>query len=261
MKKIPFIVFIIFIFSILSCGKKVTDHDQPDPSNPSRDAIKEICKVENIKSPPDSLNLDPFYKKYLDADGIPIISSNKVPDKALCIAGEIVLHMLLKRPDIKYFMTANKTRVGIMAVSEVTTDIPEHRYLANDPNTNWDTRARGLGASPELPITTCAEENLLYYTNDRYRGENILVHEFAHSIHLMGLMLMDYEFNERLYINYKQALENGLWRNTYAGSNMLEYWAEGVQDWFNCNLQASPTDGVHNFVNTRWELKEYDFME
>jgi hypothetical protein len=45
---------------------------------------------------------------------------------------------------------------------------------------------------------------------------------------------------------------------TYAASNSDEYFAEGVQDWFNVNAERNPPDGVHNFVNTRAELKTYD---
>ena len=48
----------------------------------------------------------------------------------------------------------------------------------------------------------------------------------------------------------------GLWRDTYAGSNPVEYWAEGVQSWFDANQQ--PQAGIHNHVDTRAELKEYD---
>jgi len=80
--------------------------------------------------------------------------------------------------------------VGIMARTEVTTDIPEHAHLANDPDTDWNQRARSLGGTPNNPITTAGEENLLCLTEDRYRGENILVHEFAHGIHLIGIAFL-----------------------------------------------------------------------
>ena len=39
---------------------------------------------------------------------------------------------------------------------------------------------------------------------------------------------------------------------------MKEYFAEGVQSWFNVNAQANPPNTVHNQVNTRAELKAYD---
>jgi hypothetical protein len=37
-----------------------------------------------------------------------------------------------------------------------------------------------------------------------------------------------------------------------------EYWAEGVQDWYYTNLEADPPNGIHNHVDTRHELLEYD---
>ena len=105
----------------------------------------------------DALGMDPFYQKYVDAGGIPVISSEKVLDPALLQAREIVEKMLVHRPDIREVMVANGAYVGIMARTEVTTDIPEHRHLANDPNTDWNKRARGLGGAPNNPITTAGE--------------------------------------------------------------------------------------------------------
>src|SRR5215475_928163 len=80
-----------------------------------------------IGAPPGSLGIDPFYKKHADAMGIAILSSEKVPDAALLVARDIVIHMLAKRPDLRAEMAKKKMRVGVMAQSESTTDIPEHR--------------------------------------------------------------------------------------------------------------------------------------
>ena len=46
----------------------------------------------------------------------------------------------------------------------------------------------------------------------------------------------------------------------YAANNIEEYFAEGVQTWFNVNTEvnAEHGNGVHNMVNTREELKRYD---
>src|SRR4029077_5455249 len=46
-----------------------------------------------------------------------------------------------------------------------------------------------------------------------------------------------------------------LWKNTYAATTPAEYWAEGVQDWFDDN---APPDAQHNEIRTRAKLKEYD---
>jgi hypothetical protein len=71
----------------------------------------------------------------------------------------------------------------------------------------------------------------------------------------VGLVTTDPTFDDRLKKVYWEALEEGLWKGTYAASNRMEYWAEMVQSWFDTNRQ---NDDQHNHINTRAELKEYD---
>src|SRR6267142_7085218 len=88
--------------------------------------LKDYIKA-NISAPSPDLKLDPFYQKYTNALGIAIVSSEKVPDAALLVARDIVVHMLAKRPDLRNEMVRKKMRVGVMAQAESTTDIPEQR--------------------------------------------------------------------------------------------------------------------------------------
>jgi hypothetical protein len=140
-----------------------------------------------------------------------------------------------------------------MAVSERTCDIPEHADLT--PRDFWNRRARGLGASGEDSVVTCGEENLLSCEGDPYPGENILVHEFGHAIHEAGMAKLDPTFDARLKKCYDEALAAGKWKNTYAAENHKEYFAEAVQSFFGTNRV---NDKIHNHVNTRALLKEYD---
>ncbi|CAH3044916.1 unnamed protein product [Porites lobata] len=41
-------------------------------------------------------------------------------------------------------------------------------------------------------------------------------------------------------------------------STRAEYLAEGAQSFFDCNADSHPPNGIHNYVNTRSELKCYD---
>lgn len=210
-------------------------------------------------SPPASLALDPFYEKYCDANGIPVLSSSIVPDEAIQLVRFQALEMLKNRPLVAAAMISRDTRIAIMAVTEVTTDIPEHSDLYTAfPGTDWDIRARGLGATPARPASSAAEENVLCDVNDVYAGENIFIHEFAHTIAIMGIQDVDPTFDGRLQAAYDAAIGSGLWVNTYAATNKEEYWAEGVQAWYNANLERDPPDGVHNAINTRTELATYD---
>lgn len=212
-----------------------------------------------ITKPPKVLNLDPFYKKFMSANGIPVISSWRVPDSALVQAWKTVMFMTSDLPEnVLTQMQDAGARLGVMARYEGTTDIPEHADLANDTSLNWDLRARGLGGDMNLPLTTCAEENLLCYQIDKYHAEDILIHEFAHAIHLIGIAPLDSTFNPTLQRFLDKAVAEGKYKNTYAKTNLYEYWAEGIQNWFNVNAEVPEPDGKHNQLNTREELKRYD---
>jgi cyclophilin family peptidyl-prolyl cis-trans isomerase len=164
-------------------------------------------------------------------------------------AAYIVRHMLALRPEILKVMGTNGARLVVMAYNEYTTDVPEQANRT--PKVFHDRRSRGLGGR----ISSCAEENLLCFPNDPYAAESILVHEFGHAIASVGMRALDPTFSARLRTACEQATNAGLWKGTYAGSNPGEYWAEGVQNWFNDNRE---NDALHNHVNTRAELKEYD---
>jgi hypothetical protein len=209
--------------------------------------------------PPSELKLDAFYRKYVDMGGLPIVSSQKVPDAALVEAYRLGSHLLAHNHAARREMINHGLRIAIMADTEVTTDIPEHRDLNEAfPGTDWNKRARGLGATLERPAVSAAEENLLGYPNDRYRGESIFIHEFSHAIMELGLVYSDPTFMPELQACFQNAKREGLWRRTYAGSNLSEYWAEAAQSYFDANRRADPPDGIHNRISTRWELKRYD---
>ena len=206
-----------------------------------------------VSEPPANLKLDPFYKKYVSAGGYPVVSSERVSDYALKEAAYLVNLMLARRPDVRKAMIESGSRLIVMAHNEFTTDIPEYAHMK--PKDFWDARARGLGGSRTDPVCSCAEENVLGLKGDPYATECIVIHEFAHNIHLRGLVRIDKTFDERLKQSYQRAMERGLWKNKYASTNHAEYWAEGVQSWFDNNR---PPDHDHNHVDTRKELKKYD---
>ena len=194
-------------------------------------------------------DLDPFYAKHVDLLGFPILGSGRVRDEAMLEAAWILEHMLTGREELLGVMAADAVHLVVMAHDEYTTDVPEQRDMK--PRAYWDRRARGLGGKP----VSCAEENLLCFPGDPYSTENILVHEFAHIIHGSGLQQTDPSFDGRLRQAYDQAIAAGLWEGTYAATNHGEYWAEAVQSWFDDNRS---NDSLHNHVDTRAELREYD---
>ena len=216
-----------------------------------------VCgPILSVDKVPSNFNIRrDFYKKYLiGPGGVPIISSEKVKDEALYRA-QNVMYSLAKTMNNDIFTNIAKVniRMVIMAETEMTTDIPEHSDLV--PKDYWDARARGLGSTLERPATSGGEENLICTPGDRYKGECIFLHELAHSIHMFG---MDSTFNDRILNAYSNAKNKGLFNNTYAMENYLEYWAEGSQSYFNCNAMSNPSNGIHNEIGTRRQIKMYD---
>jgi hypothetical protein len=204
------------------------------------------------------------YTQRSEAQGFPIVATANVSPYALKEAEYLVDQMLAHRPDIRRAMILSGARLCIIGWNEFTTDLPEWEWLAENelaeypgisPRDFYDARARGMGGSRMDPFCSCGEENLLCYPGDPYSTENILIHEFAHNIHLRGLVNVDPTFDERLKKAYDQAMQEGLWKSKYASVNHHEYFAEGVQSWFDNNRED---DHDHNHVNTRQELIEYD---
>lgn len=211
-----------------------------------------------LAAPPLDLGLSPFYEKYVDAGGIPIVSSAAVPDVALVRVGKLMGEMLIVRPDLRETLAVLGTRVAVLAQGDVLTDLPEFgQFLEQYPDAvTFDGRhfddLRGAGATLELPVTVVAEENVLCYPDRPYR-EDVFIHEYAHTVFDLAIAgpAGQGELRRRLAQAFRDASEQGLWAHTYAASRADEYWAVAVQAWF--DVGGSP-----NGVDTRSELQTYD---
>jgi hypothetical protein len=213
------------------------------------------------------LNVSPFYRKFADAQGIPVLASEKVPDAALLVARDIVNAMLAARPDVRNALVARGWRTAVIGELETTMDIPEYARMKRPgvlpffPPTQADrdyhaNRSRGLGGQP----TTGAEENLLGYPRTPYWGENIFVHEFAHAI-MTAMLDREPSLRGELDTAFREAMAAGEYvyrdgHKHYATTNVNEYWAEGVQWWFFSNYGECFAGRVT--VETPDEFATYD---
>jgi hypothetical protein len=209
-----------------------------------------------ISPPPPTLKLAPFYTRFVDAGGIPIVSSAQVPDAALSAARDIARGMLQHRPDLRAALVRDGYRIAIMGEDEGTLDLPEQAHWTrpsiNDPRLTrcerihyaerigsltdreyWDRRARGMAGL----LTSGAAEDLLGRRTSRYYGETIFIHEFSHDI-LAAAQQADPALYAELEQAYAAAVAKGLWKDEYAATNADEYWAEGTQFWFDSNRLA-----------------------
>jgi len=165
-----------------------------------------------------------FFSKQLDYHGIPIKAHEVVTDEALREAFGRLDMMLRHQPVVLTNLVAAGAELHIIGKDQVTSDLPEHRHMKGKKIHSYndqtvDERTRGLGGL----LTSCGEENLLHLEQDRYRGRDICVHEFAHNIRSVG---MSPEVRVKFDDQWQRSLKNNLWVGSYAGSNADEFFAE-----------------------------------
>jgi len=239
------------VFAALSSVSFVADAEaQTAKPRPSAAAA-----AVQVGPPPAAFGLAPYFQKYADAGGIGIFAAGNVPDEALVDTHKWVTTMLGPNPLIRQAMARNGAVVVILPENEPITTVPRMEDLPQAfPNQDWSKR-RGGGGTLARPLTWMGVENVLHLPTDNFPQENNMVHEFAHAVENIGIGSANKELHARLERAYTSATARGLWKGTYAGKNMDEYFAEGTQSWFHCNRQ---NDRDHNDVDTRAELKKYD---
>jgi hypothetical protein len=167
---------------------------------------------------------DGFYAKELSYRGILIKAPAVVSDDALYVLYDRMARQTAHLPMVVTNLAAAGAEVHIIGRNQVTTDLPEWRQDKHVPLDEYngltrDQRTRGMGGL----ITSCAEENLLELPGDRYHGRDICTHEFAHNIENYGIPPAVRALFDR---QFELSKANGLWINSYAGSNPDEYFAE-----------------------------------
>jgi hypothetical protein len=221
-------------------------------------------KTEATAEHPKIVILDPpeqgFYSKVLYFHGIPIKSHLVVSNEALYAAYDrlalLFTNLLTKQPMVISNLVAASAELHLIGRNQVTTDLPEWRQDKHVPLDEYngvtrDRRTRGMGGL----ITSCGEENVLRLPReqDRYFGRDICLHEFSHSIEGNG---MTRQVRSLFDEQYQKSKDNGLWLNSYAGSNPNEYFAELTMWYFGTHGDMSmtgpkPEDGPEG-------LKKYD---
>jgi len=206
---------------------------------------------------------------------LPILSSEKASDAALLEANYLVREMFAYRHDILESMIEDGLRLVVVGEKEKPADIPELKRSKMPEGAN---ASRTVRCTSKLKIIACGQENLLASKSDPNTGESILIREFARAVHVLtalrpvdeefekrpdnrkgthqrGITRIDTRFDDKLKKAHAKAMTKGLWKNTLAATSRVEYWAEGVQSWFDANREGGRG---HNQVNTRKELEAYD---
>ncbi|PSC70665.1 hypothetical protein C2E20_5933 [Micractinium conductrix] len=134
----------------------------------------------------------PFRQRGLALGTIPISAFDCVSQEAVQAAEALLESMLAVAPqEVLAGLATEGADFAIIGKKQVTTDLPMYRHLqgvsCGNGGGDYDAATRGLGGNPGNPTTSCGEENLLMLEGDRYRCENILLHEFGHAVMDLGL--------------------------------------------------------------------------
>lgn len=212
------------------------------------------CVVRSIGTDED------FYRTACKQTGITIAAAEAVVPGALAAAADRMSALLAERPEYGTAIAESIEQVSIIGRDQRITALPEFEELYSiHPGTDWNRLGRSFPGTAEIPVAAGAEENLLCLESDRYEGEDMFVREFGWTIRRFGIAAADPSLDRSIEDAYIRAIAAGLWQNTVAEVNSDQYWAEGVQSFFDANNEEKDEkDQVHNQIDTREELRAYD---
>ncbi len=211
------------------------------------------CEVASV---PFSMGRDSFYTKYCEYEGLLILGSANADDVALEQAWLVAANMWFHRPDVVESLVEMGFFIAIMGDDQQLTNVPELRYLAEDPSANIDESRAYTKVLEEPRLAAVAEENLVCTANDVNSDENLLVGRLANITRFALVMDLDPSMNDKVGTARQTALDNGLWAAfAWMTENNGSYWDYGVQLYFNSAIdELLPGDPAR----TRIALVDYD---
>ena len=179
--------------------------------------------------PPPHLNADPYYQKYLNAGGVPILAPETVSDEELRRTQATFLGMVADRPDLLAVLASQNTRILLYDKEKGgPAQLPE---LADDS----DSKFSGVFTETSYGLAVVAPTMTTYHCNET------LIHEIAHALDY-AIRIQDFNanrepgFKQARNQTYLSAMEAGLWAGRYESTVSHEYWAEMVVHWLRPDL-------------------------
>jgi hypothetical protein len=233
-----------------------------------------LRKQPSVVAPPAKFQFDAYYTKFTFAREFPVLGSKHVSDEAMLRANDTVRKMFAYRHDILKAMIADGARLVILGRKEKLSDLPEFQ---GDKAADL---VRYHEYMPERKVMVVPEESVLGLPGEPFAGKCMVVAVFARGLYLvtgtrpadpefdkrrdkqqyeLRVKRMDVEFDERLKKLFDAATAKGLWKGTAAIHNRTEYWAAGVEAYFDAaGTGTVAPNGADRPITTRELLKAYD---
>jgi hypothetical protein len=195
--------------------------------------------------------------------GLEILAAEDVTAEAIREMAARTYQMLVNRPEYAESIASFPIGLRVIGANQRIMDLPEFEDIYfHHPGIDWRFLGRSFPGTEIIPFAAGAEENLRCATEDRYEGEDNFMRDFAITIRRFAMDIVDEPTSAAIEQAYGVAIAEGKWQNTLAEINSEQYWAEGVQSFFDANLEDNAEErepiSSHNHVNTRDELRDYD---
>ena len=224
---------------------------------------------------PAKLKFDAYYTKFTYAREFPVLGA-KASDAALLAANDTVRKMFAYRHDILKAMIADGARLVVLGRDEKLSDLPEFKDAKNKAELDL---VRYRDYTPALKLMVVPEENVLRLPKEPFAGKDMVVSVFAKGLYRVTALRtadpefenrrekqqyelrvkrLDVEFDKKLATLFDAAIEKKLWKGTAAARDRAEYWAAGVEAYFDAGGTGVAPNGADRPVVTREALKAYD---
>ena len=230
----------------------------------------------SVMAPPAKFKVNPYYTKFTWAREFTVLGSKQVNDEALLKANDVIRKMFAYRHDILKAMIADGARLVVLGRREKLGDLPEFKEARLTPGFD---EVRYLDYTPGLKLMVVPEENVLGLPQDPFAGKCMMVSVFAKGLYQVAALRpaipefdkqrglqqyelrvrrLDIEFDTRLQKLHEGALAKVRWKGMPAGRHRAEYWAAGVEAYFDAAGEGQPPHNADRPITTREALKAYD---
>src|SRR5262249_25162195 len=138
---------------------------------------------------------------------------------------------------------------------------------------------RYLDYAPATKLIVVPEENVLGLPGESFAGKCMVISAFAKGLYRVTALRpvdpdfdkrrskqqyelrvkrLDIEFDHRLEKLHESASAKGLWKGTPAGPSRVEYWAAGVEAYFDAAGAGFAPNFADRPISTRAALRAYD---
>ena len=236
-----------------------------------------LRKQPSVISPPEKFHIDAYYPKFTWAREFIVLGTPQTSDEALLKANDTIRKMFAYRHDILKALINDGTKMVVLGPGQSLADLPEFKEAKTQAGFD---NARYFDYTPDKKLLVVPEENILGGPADPFRGESSVVRAMAKAAHFLcgsrdhdpkfdtvgggtqqyeqqlvwnkgsiPIKRLDVEFDLRLRKLYDESMAKGLWKGTPASRGRTEYWAAGVEAYFDAaGPNYPPTDPVRHTV-------------